>query len=255
MKHRTRAIRIASAVAVIGLVVAAGLTGWPPIPVGQSFIVAQGGESLEATVGILTVPVRSETVHGWPGGDMHYGAVAPAPQFLLDDFGSEQPLIPGTPTQQVPWNPDIPRITDTLGIYLGELPDATGSIFAVPGRDCCGLDGLVTAIFDPTPTVCIWIGGTAGNGYVCYDETQVGTDTIHVTAPDQTQRLVAVWLDVPTDTSVVVLSIDGEPVGWQQPVSSIAAFTLPALGDVRIAAYDRAGDFLSEEIVPTPMDP
>jgi hypothetical protein len=243
-----------SVVAMVGVLVAATLTGWPPVPVGRSFAVAPGeGGSLEATIGILTVPVSSETEPDWPGGDMHHGLTAPAPAFSVEGFGRNLPLSAGTPTQRAPWHPDVPDVTDTLGVYLGDLPDGTGSIFAIPGRDCCGLDGLLAALFDPTPTVCIWIGGGPGNGYVCYDETQVGTDTIHVTSPNQAQALVAVWLDVPTATSVVSLSIDEEPVGWQQPTSRIAAFTLPAIGDVRMAAYDSDGNLLDERTVGTPI--
>lgn len=208
---------------------------------------------MEATIGILTVPVASDTEPDWPGGDMHHGLTAPPPTFSVEGFGENLSLTPGTPPQRPPWHSDIPNVTDTMGVYLGDLPDGTGSIFAIPGRDCCGLDGLIAAVFDPTPTVCVWIGGGSGNGYVCYDETQVGTDTIFVTSPNQAQRLVAVWLDLPPATSVVSLSIDEEPVGWQQPVSQIAGFTLPAVGDVRMAAYDSDGKLLDERVVPTPI--
>lgn len=240
--HRRRH-RLVAALAAIGLLVASYLTSWPPIPVGRSMVVAAGpAEEVVVTIAYLRRSASSETVQDWPGGALHYGRLGPQPAFDTSQLGPERTMVQSTPAIIEPWFEEalIPRSTDLPGIYLGHLPSGL-SVSLTPGRACCGLDGLIEALVDPVPTMCVYMGNADSLGYVCYDESQLGTDTIQVTSKDGDARRVAAWFEVPEQAAVVVVERNGRAIAWQRPISQTAVFELNPEEDAEMVALDSQG--------------
>lgn len=183
------------------------------------------------------------------------GAVSPPPEFDTSQLGDEQLLAPVT---------DVSRI-------VAHLPDdATGELLRVTvlGETPEGMLALVAhfrsrSTHDPLQLRCVIVEDlySCGGGL----DSDVGDDLggLAPGKPDAGpfyavgggQVAAGLSWDVPADTSVVTIDINGES-RWQGPVSQVAVFStnLQVGDDLELIAYDSEGRVINEFAMTAAID-
>ena len=160
---------------------------------------------------------------GYEDRQVYRGTPGPAPTIPVDQFGLEQPLRAETPTAT-----DLDAV-GVPSVYLGNSAETGSSVFLYANTG--GLSCL-RAVSES-----------------CVDaaEEQAGALqwTIEATSSDPATgaNMVVSWYGLPPQASIVTVTVDGHPVGWQRVTAGAAILAAPIdLGsDLVLTALDAAG--------------
>ena len=211
------------------------------------------GVALAAAVAFLTIQTGVEEAYVGKGETLLatdpivvQGAPSPEPLFDTSGLGIEEPLSPITDAELAyelarPLSEDDQHIrVTTIGTTVGGVHAAiqhveepglsdgriqTRCLLTIPGGASCIGEDVEAVINEP--------GGLVQPG------SSAEPDSYGVGGPD-----VLMW-DVPTGTSVVVLTVNGESV-WQRPIADVAVFDTDLFdGDkFQVTALDQHGNIL-----------
>lgn len=167
------------------------------------------------------------------------GRPATDPQFDVGAFGRDLSFQPGTPTLA-----DIAGLGGNV-VFLGVTDGQAMILFAdeAPIRNPWdyvyryftghGDRRLLSATFE----CCAMTLDDEGNVY----------PQVQLLDLESGDVAIAQWLQVPSDTAVVALRVDDEPIGFQRPIGRVASFTLRRQPpyDATLVAYDASGNLLA----------
>lgn len=171
------------------------------------------------------------------------GASAPEPQFDTSGLGIEQPLTPLT---------DIGLIASVVDLHVRSVVEPEVLRIISVGTTVGGQDTVILHLFETEPDsdrrwqfrCTLPSGGCFGTflGNPTFDPEQLlqpgpgDQPTYEIGGPGH-----VTW-DAPPGTSVVVLTVNGNPV-WQRPVGGVAVFNIQLVdGDrFKISALDKNG--------------
>ncbi len=192
------------------------------LPSGSVTTSEDGTHSLD--IAMLSVPI-AETEPLVEDPDQFLGVPHPDPDFATEELGPDLTFHPDTSDLQKLDPDQVLR-----AIYLGD--DVHGDPYYIwhsGSLDLRRMIGQIVADF-----------GAVGRLETTYGTEEVGEaiwensldDLIaergltigSITSSSEGSVITAEWHGLPEEVSVVVLYHDGDPVGWQRPVSGTAAF-------------------------------
>jgi hypothetical protein len=189
----------------------------------------------------LAVPVTSrEPVLTDP--DVWVGLPAPAPAFDVSLLGEDLSFAAGTPVagdfaEGSLLNDGWPG--PTRAVYLGEFDGEPFYIYSAPAPS------IWDRIFEVIGGN--FSGDVLGTSLECCSggdmDHEEGLPGFSVSGTlGETDVIVAEWLGLSPQVSVVAYEIDGSPFGWQQPVGGVVSIRLIEVPDqIAYVAYDSTG--------------
>lgn len=201
--------------------------GVDPSHVAEDEVILSDGEVLLSTDPVVVVQ----------------GAASPEPQFDTSTLGVEQPLTPLT---------DVARIESVIDLHVGFAVDPEVLRVTTVGTTVGGQDTVILHLYETydfsgrrLQNRCIIPSGGCGGEFLddpTFDPEQLlqpdprDGPTYGVGGPAH-----LTW-DAPPGTSVVVLTVNGDPV-WQRPIGGVAVFDTQLVDGDRfeIKALDENG--------------
>lgn len=192
-----------------------------------------------ATHGVETVEIAdlavavvdSEPVFTQP--NVWVGLDGPAPEFDTSVFGPDLSFVEGEPT------PDDLDDRVVEAVYLGDLDDQP---FYIYSQDTSSIFDWFSEVIFGNPS-----GDILGTSLSCCSGSDMDIEgglpgLLASQTSGEPTVIVAEWLGLSPDVSVVAYQFDGEFIGWQIPVGgavSIQPETAP--GEYMFIAYDSQG--------------
>lgn len=178
-------------------------------------LASSGGDS-SLSIGGYEIPVDG-LVEGLEDQKIYKGVQGPSFTAPLDGYGPEQKPLDRAPTL----NADVAPPS----IYVGDFSDSVGSVYLFSGESDLG---------------CIWMAGT-----VCSPADQLGSLQWQITPVENgSATMLLSWYGLPAHASIVTITVDGLPVGWQHVTAGTVMVnaTVEAGSDVVLTALDSEGE-------------
>jgi hypothetical protein len=208
------------------------------------------GDTSTVTLGPITVPIASSEPAA-QNPNQYLGIPHRGPAFDTSRLGVDYTLTQGTPNLALleqERSVQVDRIVSA--VYLGDDHQDVPVYIYAKGSNHLGnligqifLDGGTIYRFASTYSCCI--SGPQLDGMVGVTVRSSGSSS------GGDSYINAEWHDLPEDISVVALEAEGQPLGWQVPVSGSVAFRVDhpgggsLAGQIALIAYDAQGQELA----------